>query len=156
VRSGRTFCILGAVEKPAARSGLSNGEAPVAASVAAVLQYKLWLKGLSPMIWRRVQVSEDTTLHELHGIIQVAMGWEGIHLFTFNLRAVRYGSYELGARSPNITLGDLQLRKGARFAYEYDLNIPWEQNSAIGINDRKSRREPPGARHGSLNAIGHG
>jgi hypothetical protein len=27
--------------------------------------------------------------------------------------------------SPNITLADLQLRKGTRFLYEYDLNIPW-------------------------------
>jgi hypothetical protein len=111
----------------------------MAGSTASILQFKIWLKGLSPMIWRRVQVSEDATLRELHGVIQVAIGWEGIHLFTFNLRAVRYGSHELGARSPNITLGDLQLRKGARFAYEYDLNIPWEQNSAIGINDRKSQ-----------------
>lgn len=116
----------------------------MAASAAAILQFKIWLKGLSPMIWRRVQVSEDTTLRELHGIIQVAMGWEGIHLFTFNLRAVNYGSHELGARSPNISLGDLQLRKGARFAYEYDLNIPWEHE--VRLEDRlqiQARRHYP-------------
>ena len=78
------------------------------------------------MIWRRVQVSADMTLRELHGVFQVAMGWEGLHLFTFNLRAVLYGSHELSVRSPDISFGDLQLRQGARFAYEYDLNIPWE------------------------------
>ena len=48
-----------------------------------------------------------------------------MYLFTFNLRAVRYGSFELSVRSPDISLGDLHLRVGARFAYEYDLNIPW-------------------------------
>ena len=36
-------------------------------------------------------------LRELHGVIQVAMGWEGIHLYQFRLRAARYGSFELSA-----------------------------------------------------------
>ena len=53
------------------------------------------------------------------------MGWEGIHLFTFNLRGRHYGSVELGVGSPKISLEELQLRKGQRFGYEYDLNIPW-------------------------------
>lgn len=34
---------------------------------------------------------------ELHGVIQVAMGWEGTHLYQFRLRALRYGSSELAA-----------------------------------------------------------
>ncbi len=37
------------------------------------------------------------TLRELHGVIQVAMGWEGIHLYQFRLRDARYGSWELSA-----------------------------------------------------------
>ncbi|WP_245420776.1 MULTISPECIES: plasmid pRiA4b ORF-3 family protein [Mesorhizobium] len=32
------------------------------------------------MVWRRVQVSSTMTLREFHGVLQVAMGWEGIHL----------------------------------------------------------------------------
>jgi hypothetical protein len=78
------------------------------------------------MIWRRVQVPASLTLRELHGVIQVVMGWEGIHLFQFMLRARRFGSLELGARSPDVPLSELRLRVGARFRYEYDLNIPWE------------------------------
>ncbi|WP_202800484.1 plasmid pRiA4b ORF-3 family protein [Novosphingobium sp. Rr 2-17] len=115
---------------------MPGDEAPAAASdeAADILQFKIWLKGLSPMIWRRVQVSEDATLRELHGIFQLTMGWEGIHLFSFDLRAVRYGSHELGMRSPDESLGDLQLRKGARFAYEYDLNIPWDHE--VRLEDR--------------------
>src|SRR4051812_42423014 len=53
------------------------------------------------------------------------MGWEGIHLVQFCLRAARYGSCELSASSPDVTLESLRLRTGARFTYEYDLNIPW-------------------------------
>jgi Plasmid pRiA4b ORF-3-like protein len=64
------------------------------------------------------------TLRELHGVIQVAMGWEGIHLYEFHVRAKRYGSWELSASSRDITLAALRLLKGARFIYEYDLNIP--------------------------------
>jgi hypothetical protein len=41
------------------------------------------------MVWRRVLVPSSFTLRELHGVIQVAMGWEGIHLYDFQLRAAR-------------------------------------------------------------------
>ena len=91
----------------------------------AVLRIKVWLTGISPMVWRRVLVPAAFTLRELHGVIQVAMGWEGFHLFQFCLRAIRYGSSELSASSPDVTLAALRLRNGARFFYEYDLNIPW-------------------------------
>ncbi len=30
------------------------------------------------------------------------MGWEGIHLLLFRIRAVSYGSSELGVHSPDI------------------------------------------------------
>jgi hypothetical protein len=62
------------------------------------------------------------------------MGWEGIHLYDFHLRAARYGSWELAASSPDITLAALRLRKGARFIYEYDLNTPWRHE--VRIEDR--------------------
>ena len=83
------------------------------------------------MVWRRVLVLSSCTLRELHGVIQVAMGWEGIHLFQFRLRAARYGSWELWASSPEVTLASLRLRAGARFTYEYDLNIPWRHEVRI-------------------------
>lgn len=66
-----------------------------------IMQFKVWLLGLSPMVWRRVLVPADFTLRQLHGVIQVAMGWGGIHLFQFQLRAIRYGSWEVAARSPS-------------------------------------------------------
>ena len=98
----------------------------------SLLQFKIWLLKVSPMVWRRILVPSTCTPRELHGTIQVAMGWEGIHLFEFCLRAARYGSWKLSASSPNISLADLQLRKGARFTYEYDLNIPWEHEIRLG------------------------
>lgn len=67
-------------------------------------------------------------------MIQVAMGREGTDLFQFSLRATRHGASELSASSPDVALAALQLRKGARFLYEYDLNIPWRHG--IRIEDR--------------------
>jgi hypothetical protein len=65
-------------------------EENLAVDAATILQIKVWLSGISPMVWRRVQVPSSFTLCELHGVIQVAMGWEGIHLYDFQLRAGRY------------------------------------------------------------------
>jgi hypothetical protein len=45
-----------------------------------ILQLKMRLIGISPMIWRRVLLPVAWTLEELHGAIQAAMGWEGLHL----------------------------------------------------------------------------
>jgi len=115
---------------------------------AEIVQIKAWLLGISPMVWRRVLAPSNCTLHELHGVIQVAMGvasegsdgvaggmagggWGGIHLYQFCLRAARYGSWELSASSPDVPLAALRLRKGARFTYEYDLNIPWRHEIRI-------------------------
>ena len=84
----------------------------------AILQIKVWLVGVSPMVWRRVLVPAGFTLRELHGVIQVTMGWEGIHLYDFQLRAARYGSSEVAASSPDVTLAALGFRKGTRFVYE--------------------------------------
>jgi hypothetical protein len=63
------------------------------------------------MIWRRFQVPASMTLRELHGVIQVAMGWEGIHLFQFMLRAKWFGSLELAARSPDVPLSSFASAK---------------------------------------------
>jgi hypothetical protein len=97
----------------------------------ALLQLKVWLLTISPMVWRRVVVPVGYTLRELHGVLQVAMGWEGIHLFQFCLRATRYGSFELSASLPEVTIDSLQLRKGARFTYEYDLNVCWRHEIRV-------------------------
>jgi len=45
-----------------------------------VYQIKVPLKGSKPPIWRRIQVASDTTLVQLHRILQRVMGWESSHL----------------------------------------------------------------------------
>ena len=73
------------------------------------------------MGWRRVLVSSSITLRELHGILQVAMGWDGIHLFQFDIRAVDYGSLELHAASPDVPLSGFGFYRNDRLSYIYDM-----------------------------------
>ncbi|WP_336247076.1 plasmid pRiA4b ORF-3 family protein [Allorhizobium ampelinum] len=108
-----------------------------------MLQFRVWLRDVNPMVWRRVQVASTMTLREFHGVLQVAMGWEGIHLYQFIIHTARYGSWEIGARSPAMTLGELKVRKGSRFGYEYDLNVPWEHE--IRLEERQPVK--PGAHY---------
>ncbi len=130
------------------RASLSSASVPEKART--ILQFKVWLLGLSPMVWRRVHVPAAFTLRQLHGVIQVAMGWEGIHLFQFHLRAIRYGSWEVSARSPEATLESLRLRRGSRFTYEYDLNVPWRHEIRL-----EERLEPLPKRAYPFCADGH-
>lgn len=48
------------------------------------------------MIWRRLLVGEETTLVELHEIIQVSMGWEDYHLWTFSINGRFLYTYGFG------------------------------------------------------------
>jgi hypothetical protein len=53
--------------------------------ILTVYQLKVSLRGISPMIWRRLLVPNTTTIAQLHGILQVAMGWEDVHLHRFRV-----------------------------------------------------------------------
>jgi hypothetical protein len=46
-----------------------------------IIQLKVRRLGVGPMIWRRVMIPITMTLHELHEVLQIAMGWEGIHMY---------------------------------------------------------------------------
>jgi Plasmid pRiA4b ORF-3-like protein len=52
------------------------------------------LHGISPMVWRRLLVPSTYTLRELHGVLQVAMGWEA---FTSTSSACAPGAWARGS-----------------------------------------------------------
>jgi hypothetical protein len=120
-------------------------------TLGPALQLKAHLLEVSPMVWRRLLVPGATSLRELHGILQVAMGWESIHLFQFRLRAAYYGSRELSANSPEATLESFRLRPGSRFIYEYDLNVPWRHEIRV-----ERQAEPGAGKPGPFCLDGHG
>ena len=102
-----------------------------AAPPGAILQVKVRLLGVSPMVWRRVLVAESTSLRALHGVVQVAMGWCGIHLFEFAIRGVRYAGPDLCAASTDVPLAQFQFRRNGRFRYLYDMSCGWEHELRV-------------------------
>src|SRR5262249_12101053 len=96
-----------------------------------VFQIKITLRGIDPPIWRRIQTM-DCTLGELHGIIQVAMGWEFEHLYRFNIGGVEKADLGMASFDDVEDACDTRLsevlptsNRRPRFEYEYDFGDQW-------------------------------
>ena len=50
-----------------------------------VYQFKITLKDIKPIIWRRIQVPKTYTFWDFHVAIQDAMGWYDSHLHEFEI-----------------------------------------------------------------------
>jgi len=44
-----------------------------------VFQLRVYLRQISPMIWRRLLVRSYSTLVDLHYTLQIVMGWDVFH-----------------------------------------------------------------------------
>jgi hypothetical protein len=98
-----------------------------------VYQLKVVLRDCSPMIWRRLLVTSDTSIAQLHSIIQIAMGWQDLHLHRFRIYGKEYGISRTGGMffddNPfQVKLSDFKLRAGERFEYEYDMGDFWQHD----------------------------
>ncbi len=60
-------------------------------SFPVIYQLKVVLLGVSLMIWRRLLVSRDSTIADLHYTLQIEMGWEDIHLHHLIIYGKQYG-----------------------------------------------------------------
>jgi hypothetical protein len=47
---------------------------------ALIYQLRAVLRGISPLIWRRLPVRSDSTVAQLHETLQVAFRWDDEHL----------------------------------------------------------------------------
>ena len=88
-----------------------------------VYQLRVYLRQISPMIWRRLLVRIDSTIADLHYTLQITMGWDDFHLHQFIIRGKRYGESRMGGllfsdNPRRIPLGDLRFRLKERFLYE--------------------------------------
>lgn len=110
-----------------------------------VYQIKITLLGIEPPIWRRIQ-TRDCTLEHLHGLIQVTMGWEFDHAYSFTIGGREYLDPEMayGNKFGDVFTARLShllpvesLRP--RFGYRYDFGDDWEHQLIV-----EERFEPEG------------
>ncbi len=96
-----------------------------------VYQLRVWIREISPQIWRRLLVRSDSTIAQLHDTLQIAFGWTDEHLHQFLIRGKPYGTGRSGGISfddnpHQIRLCDFHFCTRERWVYEYDLNNWWQ------------------------------
>src|SRR5690606_12995057 len=74
-----------------AAAGSRAAERRVAALTALRAQLRIELRGVKPLVWRRILVPETITLAKLHSVLQWSMGWTNSHLHEFEIARRRYG-----------------------------------------------------------------
>jgi Plasmid pRiA4b ORF-3-like protein len=95
-----------------------------------VYQLHVWIRQISPMIGRRLLVRSDSTLADLHAIIQIAFGWTDAHLHRFRIHGRDYGLSRIGGptfphKAHAVRLDSFRFRRNEWFLYEYDLRDSW-------------------------------
>ena len=91
---------------------------------ATALQIHVELVDVKPPIWRRLLVPADTTLDQLHLLLQGAFGWTDSHLHGFRQGDRRFTvdpeSFENAEEESDVTLDELLGKKKATLIYDYD------------------------------------
>jgi site-specific recombinase XerD len=123
------------VRHGAAANIASNGSMKESKPIV-IYQLKISILDIHPMIWRRIRVSSNSTIADLHYIVQIAMGWTDSHLHRFIINGEEYGISQIGGISFNkdpykIQLADFRLGEKHRFFYEYDMGDYWQHEILV-------------------------
>jgi hypothetical protein len=113
--------------------------------------YKLhiWIRQISPMIWRRILVRSECSIAQLHDVIQIAFGWSDSHLHRFRIYGRDYGVGPPGGSgfsqdARQVRLADFKFRRNERFLYEYDFGDSWQHEVRVeaGLPEEPKRGYP--------------
>jgi hypothetical protein len=109
-----------------------------------VYQFKVVLRRVSPMVWRRLIVDSHNSIADFHYTLQITMGWSDSHLHRFRIYGKGFGVYHMGGPifdddPKKIRLVDFCFRPGERFLYEYDFGDNWQHDIRL---ERILQREP--------------
>lgn len=116
-----------------------------------IYQFKIRLKDISPMIWRRFSIKSSSTLEDLHYVIQILMGWTDYHLNEFIIKGKRYtipnmigGTSGGSVYKSGIKLDEFKFIKNEKFLYTYDFTAGWEFEIRLEtINPNQTRKFYP-------------
>jgi hypothetical protein len=89
---------------------------------------------IEPAIWRRVEVPDSYTLHQLHRVFQLLFGWQDYHLYDFRIGERRFEAPDPEARDEPSTksrLRDFDFQPGDRFIYTYDFGDGWKHEIVV-------------------------
>jgi hypothetical protein len=95
-----------------------------------IYQFHVLLLRTSPGIWRRILITSDALVAQLHFALQISLGWSNTQPAYFQLHGEEFGypqprSSRAIIDARGVTLGDLRLRLKERFLYTYGLPATW-------------------------------
>ncbi len=122
------------------------------------LAFKIALHGVSPMIWRRLCLDADTSLAELHQIIQTAMDWDQEH-YSFHIYGRDFGLTSggdiCGSDDPEeVVLCDFDFDVGDKFSYTCNFTECWLCDLRIEAIENDIQDRPPPRCLGGSGKIG--
>lgn len=109
-----------------------------------VYQFCVYLREISPAIWRCLLLRDDQTIADMHYTLQIAMGWSDYHLNRFIIHGKQFGVYHIGGMSfsdnpHQVYLRNFRFRVRERFLYEYDFGDRWQHEIQL---ERKLPLDP--------------
>src|SRR3954469_19682891 len=106
----------------------------------AVVQVRIELMGVEPVVWRRLLVPGSVRLSRLHAMFQAAMGWSDSHLHAFEIGEDRFGmqydDYPDGELDESTVTVVGAIRGHGQFTYLYDFGDGWEHQVTVERLDR--------------------
>jgi hypothetical protein len=128
--------------------------------MAELYQLRVVLRDVSPLVWRRLLISSETSLAQFHEFLLLAFAWNGEHLHLFHIHGRDYGVSQYGGiafseDARQVRLSRFRLHEGERFRYEYDFTagwaldvrlertLPWDAKRALPVCTGGSRATPP-------------
>jgi hypothetical protein len=95
-----------------------------------VYQFRVVVREISPLIWRRLLIRSDMSLATLHATLQIVFGWSDVHLHAFRIHGMEYGCARVGGPHfdddpRQVPLAALRLHRGERLTYVYNFIDHW-------------------------------
>ena len=94
-------------------------------------QLRITLLGISPPVWRLVEVPGSLTLGALHNTIQLVMGWGDEHLHEFMSSRGRNATIYAEDDERSVRVWQVLKRKGSKFYYRYDFGDCWDHEIRV-------------------------
>jgi len=109
--------------------------------IMTTIDLKISLKHIEPPIWRRIRISSEASLLDLHYVIQHAFGWTNNHLFIMQIKSMKFVNYqdwqEDAYQFQSAALAILEdfisreISIGEKISYVYDMGDGWEHEICI-------------------------
>jgi hypothetical protein len=104
------------------------------------------LRGINPSVWRRILIRSESTIADLHYILQIAFHWTESHHHRFLICGKEFGIGRAACTASTtharkVCLADFHFRLDEQFVYEYYLGDLWEHHIRFeGAKPLESRR----------------